>query len=293
MIGAGGYMGAMTFGFVQRAGSLYEKGIARQCRCIGATAGTAVALNTQLSSHFILAQADESFIALTNLESVESIAKNLQGYHGVIVGDAMAVQQRPITAGTYETGPNDKTYEVFWDTLRTNTMLPETQPIVQRILGNVLEACQAAKIQHIVGVATTGGCPDFTTQLQSCGIPSTVLQCYGTLINQKDYTYRKGIQSNLQVSLSSSTASFDGTRSSTTLYREDIAALTVSCLQNLEWNQRRILTVQSKGPLVLNSSSSSSSSSSPSKRPDQEWCVNSHVLTGTLLSLEETSTSVY
>ena len=66
----------------------------------GSTAGTAAALNSQLGKHFILAQADETFIKLTNLESVESIQKSLDGYDAVIVGDSMAVQSRPVTAGT-------------------------------------------------------------------------------------------------------------------------------------------------------------------------------------------------
>ena len=53
-------------------------------------------------------------------------------------------------------------------------MIPETEPIVQQILDNILKACQAAQIQHIVGVATSGNSDTFTSKLQTCGIRSTV-----------------------------------------------------------------------------------------------------------------------
>ncbi|CAB9514003.1 expressed unknown protein [Seminavis robusta] len=273
VIGAGGYMGATTFGFLQRAGSLYETGIAKQCRCIGATAGTAQALNTYLGSHFILAQADESFIKLTNMQLVESIQNSLQGYDAIILGNSMAVQNRPITPGTFETGPNSKTPEIFWDFCRGNTVMPETQEIVATIVDNILEACQGAQVKHVLGVATGGGVDGFTEKIQASRIPYTVLQCSGTLSVLKDYTYRKGVQGNLKVVTSEGTSGGGGE-----ILREDIAAMCVQCLQSLDWDQSRIIQVESTGPVVLNEPSQ--------KRPDQEWCVNSHVLAGKLRSVQ-------
>jgi len=108
VFGAGGYLGAVTFGFVQRAASLYGTGIGK-CRCIGATADTAVRLNGVLGKNFCLAQADESFIKLTDLSSVEMIASRLQGWDALVMGTELFVQSRPVTGGSYERTPNDKT----------------------------------------------------------------------------------------------------------------------------------------------------------------------------------------
>lgn len=107
VLGAGGYLGALTFGYLQRASSLYGTGIGN-CRCIGATADTAIRLNRILSKHFCLAVADESFIKLTDLSSVEAIQQRLQGWDAVIFGSDMFLQTRSVTANTYERTPNDK-----------------------------------------------------------------------------------------------------------------------------------------------------------------------------------------
>lgn len=108
VLGGGGYLGALTFGFLQRAASLHGTGIGN-CRCIAATADTAVRLNRVLGKHFALAQADESFIKLTDLSSVDMIASRLQGWDALIMGTDLFLQKMPVTSGTYERTPNDKT----------------------------------------------------------------------------------------------------------------------------------------------------------------------------------------
>ena len=107
VLGGGGYLGAVTFGFLQRAASLYGTGIG-SCRCLGATADTAVRLNVVLGKHFCLAQADESVIKLTDLSSVEAIQNRLEGIDALILGSDLFLQKRPVTGGTYERTPNDK-----------------------------------------------------------------------------------------------------------------------------------------------------------------------------------------
>ena len=83
--GVGGYAGAVTFGFLQRAASLYGTGIGA-VRAVGATADTASRLNSNLSKHFCLAFADESVIKLCNLmESPESVAAKLQGFDALVL----------------------------------------------------------------------------------------------------------------------------------------------------------------------------------------------------------------
>lgn len=109
VVGSGGYLGAMTFGYLQRAASLYGTGIG-SIRCIGATADTSVRLNRVLSKHFTLAQADESYIKLTDLSSVDAITNRLNGWDAIIFGTDLFVQPRSVTANTYEKSPNDKAY---------------------------------------------------------------------------------------------------------------------------------------------------------------------------------------
>lgn len=267
-------MGAHTFGFLQRAGSLYGTGISRNCRVIGACAQTAGALNTLLSKSFILAQADETFIKLTDMGSVEGIRKNIEGYDAVILGNNLVAEERPVTAGTYEVGPNTRTTEIYWDTSRGIEMheKPEMDAKVNQIIDNTLEACRRASVKTIVAVATDGSNFDsFSERIQTCGIPHTLIQCKDQLIKFPDYSYRKGVQGNLELSAS-------GTGLVGQACREDLAALSVACLQQLDWAQSRSFSVVSNGPLVR--------SEPPSKRPDQDWCVNSDILEAKLSAVQ-------
>lgn len=268
VIGGGGYLGANTLGFLQRAGSIFDTGIDRNFRCIGATKETQAALNSLLSRHFVLAQADETFVKLTDMESVEAIAKSLEGHDAIILGNSMVVEKRPVTMGTFGKGPNDKTFEIFWDTVRGKEMFenPEMDPQLKQIIDNTLEACKVAGVQKIVAVATAGNNYDsFCESFQTCGIPFALIQCPGALTNTQSFSYIKGIQGNVELS---SEGSGQG------MCREDLAALSVACLTSLDWAESQTLSAESSGPLVM--------SQAPTKRPDQDWCVNSDVLAAKL-----------
>jgi hypothetical protein len=65
-------------------------------------------MNRILSRHFGLAVADESYIKLTEMSSVEAIQKRLEGWDALVFGSDLYFQQRPVTSGTYEKSPNDK-----------------------------------------------------------------------------------------------------------------------------------------------------------------------------------------
>lgn len=118
VLGAGGYVGALVVGFLQRAGSLYPTGLSSSVRTVGATADTSWRLNRCLSQQFVLAYADESYVKLTNLSSPDAIQQWLQGWNALILGNALTVQRRPVTLNTYERTPNDQTYEIYWDAPR-------------------------------------------------------------------------------------------------------------------------------------------------------------------------------
>lgn len=288
VLGGGGYLGAITFGFLQRAGSLYGTGIDRNCRCLGATGTTAVALNGMLSKHFILAQADESFIQLTDFSNIDNVVKNLQGIDALIMGTELTMETRPVTAGTYEKTPNDKTLEIYWDTKRgsgeTKTSSMDTK--VQPILENILKACEKSDIQHIVAISNSNNANNnnnnsFLEKLKSSSIPCSLLQYSGELFNCQNYNYQKGLQNNLQLNLLDKDETLDPSTNTAaaTMYREDLAALAIQSLLSLDWSQSRNLAVTSKGPLVVEESVSSK------KRPDQCWCVNSHILEAKLNGL--------
>jgi hypothetical protein len=108
VVGGGGYLGSLTFGFLQRAASLFGTGIGK-CRAVGATPDTAVRLNRILSKHFGLAFADELLIELVDLTSLDALTKRLKGYDALIFGSEFYMQERPVGAGTFEKSPNDKT----------------------------------------------------------------------------------------------------------------------------------------------------------------------------------------
>lgn len=283
VIGGGGYMGGITYGFLQRAASLYGTGIDRNCRVIGSTSFTAVTLNSWLGRHFILAQADETYIKLTNMMNVDSIVDRLQYLDAAIIGLDIVAEKRPVTGGTYETGPNSKTYEIYWDYRRASQTKPDidTVPAIEQILDNTFEACQKANLKHIVVVGSQDPEQEQAVQkrLDQLTIPYTYIRYVGDLETCPSYTYREGVQGNLQiVSLdnkeknSSEAATTSSTKNDDLfIFREDLAALCVQCLQSLDWEKsyNLLVTCDGRKAVVTNPTG---------KRADQEWCVNSIVL---------------
>jgi hypothetical protein len=260
VLGGGGYTGGLVFGFLQRAGSLYETGIDRSVRCLGATQDTAVQLNRILSKHFGLAMADESYIKLTNFKDPASIASRLARYDALVLGAGLETKVRPVTPNTYETTPNDKTMELYWQGTTNNDTNEPNQEAFQ-IVQTVIQA--SPHLKHIVALDPRGS---FLTLLQEGSVPFTCLQTSSPILTTKDYTYRKGVQTPL--SISSSTAT-----SSDPLYVEDLAALAVQCLLSLDWSTSRSLHVSRATTAIPPTNP---------KRPDQEWCVNSYQLEAAL-----------
>jgi len=291
VMGAGGYLGGCAFGFLQRCSSLYGSGIGG-VRNIGATAYTSDSLNRILGKNFILAYAGEDMVRLTDMTDCKSITQRLQGYYAVIMSTNYYLERRPVTGNTYEGTPNDKTYEFYLDTPRRG--IDEEGMIVnpeyQRLLfENTLQACQDSdSVQHLVVIESPATSTDtaqlYAKLLDESNTPFTYIKVNGSLENFKDYTFSKGIQGNLQID--SFTFSQDYTtqpdyklgswmdelssdsKSSGVVYREDVAALAVQCLQSLDWSTSRCLVVSSSGSLEK----------AFMGRVDKEWCVNADVL---------------
>lgn len=278
VFGGGGYMGGLIFGFLQRASSLYGTGLqnVRAPRVIAATGFGSIQLNGILSKHFILAQADESFIKLTDMTSQITIQERVEGMDAVILGTRYTLEQRPVASGTYEKSPNDKAREIYLDVARSSTLQGIEDPeFGAELFENSLAACKSAGVKHIVCVETdssfdaTPATETYVKQLQSAGVPFTYIRPLGKLENIKDYTYVKGVQGDLQLKVVDLNAS-QGMSPSLAIPREDIAALCVQSLLSLDWSSSRILCVSCTGPV--------SPLSEAPKLTNREWCVNSDTL---------------
>ena len=116
-MGNGGYLGGLLFGYLQRASTIYGTGIgggsSSSIRSIGATPDTSIRLNRVLNKHFVLANADESCIKLTNLSCINAIEQRMIGYDAMVLGTNLYLEQKIVAASTYEVTPNDKACVFF------------------------------------------------------------------------------------------------------------------------------------------------------------------------------------
>mmetsp|Transcript_16113 Transcript_16113/g.25084 ORF Transcript_16113/g.25084 Transcript_16113/m.25084 type:complete len:167 (-) Transcript_16113:560-1060(-) len=99
VFGAGGYMGATAFGFLQRAASLYGSGLGgvSSPRSICATATASAAMNKVLSKNFVLSYAGEDMVRLTDMQDSNMIAQRLSGYKAVLMGTTYQLERLPVT----------------------------------------------------------------------------------------------------------------------------------------------------------------------------------------------------
>jgi hypothetical protein len=303
VFGGGGYLGAITFGFLQRASSLYGTGLGgggASPRMICATAASSNAMNRILSKHFVLAFAGENMMRLTDMKDVSMIQQRLQGYSALVIGTEYYLETRPVTANTYETtNPNSKTTEFYLDAgmARPSTESHLVSPEIQLTLfQNTLKACKAANVKHVIVMETPQTKDEYAKQyaqlLDETNVPFTYIRVCGDLANFPDYTYAKGVQGDLNLESFTFSANYnkvdgyvkaswmddlggdDATSSAKggrVVYREDVAALAVQCLQSLDWSTSRCIVVSSAGPLA-------EAPSVLKGRHDKEWCVNSHIL---------------
>ena len=279
VFGAGGYLGGCIYGFLQRAGSLYGTGVSGvggSPRAIVATGVGSLNLNGIMSKNFILAQADESFVKLTNMTSVDYIRTRLNGFDAAVLGTRCLLEQRPVTGGSYENTPNDKTMEFYMERPRSLTVKGLDDPdYCMALFQNSLEASKAEGLRHLVVVETDlqfddGGSPGtkYLDLLEESGIAFTYIRPVGKLENQQDYTYAKGLGGDLKITQASSFEEFKV--GSDTLYREDVAAVAVQALMSLDWSDSRVLQVQQAGKF--------DATSDVKAVPQKEWCMNSQVV---------------
>eukprot|EP00536_Pseudo-nitzschia_multiseries_P016722 jgi/Psemu1/47474/gm1.47474_g len=282
VFGTGGYLGACTYGFLQRAGSLYGTGIAGigAPRAIVATSVGSLNLNSVLSKNFVLAQADESYVRCTDMTSADSIRSKLNGFDAAIVATRYSFKTLPVTMGTYGKGPNDKTKEFFMDQPRsaTNKLLDDPAYSDQVFLDTV-EACKNSnKLQHLVVVETDAEFDNgenlvgdkYIQVLEESQIPYTYIRPLGRLDNVKDFTFKKGIRSELAIYPANSIEELVPIDNNKSIYREHIAAVCVQSLMTLGWDDNRVIQVdQSPEEIDVNYKGTN---------PQKEWCVNSGIV---------------
>lgn len=287
VFGVGGYLGACIYGFLQRAGSLYGTGIAgiNSPRGITATAAGSQCLNGVLGKNFILAQADESFVKLTDMTSVESIRSRVKGFDAVVLATLYTLESRPVTGGSYEKTPNDKTLEFYMDRPRSLTIQGTYDPqYCGQILQKSLEACRDEGVTRVIVIETDRhfgsiqmNSDKYIDILSKCGIPYLYIQPDGVLENCADYTYSKGVQGDLTIHenlLQDATSPVSGV-----LYREDLAAFCAQSIMSLDWSECKVVRVASGGPATF------PPVPGKVKPPNQQWCVNSESIAALLTKM--------
>jgi uncharacterized protein YqkB len=294
VFGVGGYLGGCIYGFLQRAGSLYGTGISGvggSPRGVVATAYGSLNLNSILSKNFVLAQADESFIKLTDMTSLPSIQSRVQGFDAAILATKVTLENRPVTMGSYEKTPNDKTMEFFMDRRRGDNERGCKDPqYALKMFETSVQACREGGVQHLVVVETdlqfdddgsTQSIPvgdKYIRILEESQVGFTYIRPSGTFQNSPDYTYAKGVRSSLIVSkLTNIDDLVDTNPGTSNIYREDLAALCVQTLLTLPWDECRVLNVSSGTELPTPDDKAIT--------PQREWCVNSNVVRGSLVGV--------
>lgn len=230
------------------------------------------------------------------MSAIDSIESRLDGFDAAILGTQYSLETRPVTGGSYEKTPNDKTNEFYMDRPRSKTYeVYDSADHSFELFRSSLEACRATGIKRLVVVETDNqfdGKPaagdKYLNILNSIGIPYTYIRPNGKLENAPNaWTFAKGRSVCLLLSfpnwsctlqnmllgvqgdlLVESGYESDPSSLSGVLYREDLAAVTVQSLLSLDWSMNHVLSVGCTGP----------TSTQKVEAISKEWCVNSNRL---------------
>ncbi|VEU45106.1 unnamed protein product [Pseudo-nitzschia multistriata] len=288
VFGTGGYLGGCAYGFLQRAGSLYGTGIdgVGAPRAIVATSFGSANLNSVLSKNFVLAQADESYIRLTDMTSSESIQSKLRGFDAAVLATRYSFKTLPITMGSYGKGPNDKTREFFMDQPRSaTTKLMQDPEYSDQVFLDTLEACKnSKKLKKLIVVETDAEFDaeesfvgdKYIQALEESEIPYTYIRPIGRMENIENFTFKKGVQTNLNIGRANSVEELWPVENKP-IYREHIAAVCVQSLMTLGWEENQVIQVD-QSPDVLDVDVKKVNTG-------KEWCVNSSIIQNSLAAL--------
>ena len=304
VFGGGGYLGANIFGMLQRAGSIYGTGLAVP-QNIGATGYCAQLLNKVLGNNFKLAFADESCIGLTDMTDVDAITERLvlSKSSFVVMGTVYQMEERPVTANTYEgMNPNAKAYEFYLDRLRSDDsgrddVAPTDVLFHSGIFERTIEACVKSNeggdgVKHVVIVETprTRGNEDMKKACANVlfenrkDLSFTYIRCLDEIAPARnDFTYESGVYgvfdvSSIEMNADCEKQKWDETFSSSTqpterkTTREDLAAVVVQSIISLDSDQSRIIDLSTKSAAIQ---VEIKQIGKKVQRTDKEWCVRS------------------
>ena len=293
--GAGGYLGSMAFGYLQRASDIYGTGLGGYSvpRVLAATSAGTSGINKVLGGSFALAFCGENQMRLTDMTSVDAIAARLKGIHGLVLGTDYYLEKRPVTGGTYEKSVNEKTVEFYLDQPRR--VDPDSKIVVRdddvsfQMFSNTVAACQKADTMQHMFVLETPSTKDpaaYLDVLKTSGIPYTYIRLDGELVTwpQMGHSFRMGVLGKMSVEAlsdaqaaapkpSPSSASSSQSDSYQPIFREDVAAMLCQAMQSLDWTKSRAIQVGCDGPLE-----SLTADDLKKMQMDKQWCVNSETL---------------
>jgi hypothetical protein len=159
---------------------------------------------------------------------------------------------------------------------------PEDIEIKDQIVQNFINAAQRAQLKHIFIVVNDSNIDESTSnvlsQVKGSGIPFTCIQTSPlTDYSSTGYTFQDGIRNDLIINkINEDVNTIPNSLTNDAVCREDIAALCVQAIQSLDWKQQqRYLQVIANGPVKV---PSSVLAATPTKRMDQQWCMNSYIL---------------
>ena len=284
VFGAGGYLGSILYGYLQRAASLYGTGIAgvQSPRAIGSTATTATALNKELASKFQLAFCSEDLIRLVNILDADHIRDRILNFDAAVIGTTYQLEQRSVTLNTYEVTPNDKAFEIYLDDrygAKSDNAPLDDDIFHSVVFQNSIRACIEAGLSHVVVIetprtVTTGNTGLYLDILESQSeITYTYIKSRSPLGKDITYSFEKGINSLVEITSprSLSAESADGAE----LKRETLAAIAVQALQSCDWKTSRILEVEA---LPGDPPDTEYEQKRSKQNFSREWCPNSHII---------------
>jgi len=282
VFGAGGYLGSIVYGYLQRAASLYGTGIAgvQSPRAIGSTGTTGIALNKELTSKFKLAFCSEDLIRLVDLLDVDYTRDRLLNFDAAVIGTTYQLEQRSVTLNTYEVTPNDKAFEIYLDEkygAKSDNAPPDDDIFHEVVFQNSIRACTEAGLSHVVVIETpqTGQRRQLYLDIleSQSDITYTYIRSMSPMGKDITYSFEKGVNSLVEISSpkSFSAKSADGAE----LKRETLAALAVQALQSCDWETSRILEVEA---LPGDPPSTEYGQKRSKQNFSREWCPNSQII---------------
>lgn len=216
---------------------------------------------------------------LVDTTNKDYIKDRLKSFDAAILGTVYQLESRTVTGNTYETTPNDRTFDFYLDErygCNENGAPGDESDYHLQMFETAIHACKESGIQHLVIVETprTQTPQEFINILEREEMKYTYIRAKH-LTKDKTYTFEKGVKAKMDIKVlpksGVSSPSNEPKNEGDVIFREDLAALVVQSLMSLNWEQSRILEVSASENIA------SDVVNKKNQRFDQDWCPNSNV----------------